>query len=122
MSTYHAYQVTGQRQFEFIERELVSPARGQVRLCVHSCGVCHTDAVSVEGMRPDSGEPVVPGHEIVGVIDAIGDEVTGWTVGERVGVGFSRRPVWCMRLVPPRRFRPLRGQAEDRDDDRRRLR
>ncbi|HEY2503021.1 MAG TPA: alcohol dehydrogenase catalytic domain-containing protein [Mycobacterium sp.] len=99
MSTYHAYQVTGQRQFEFIERELVSPARGQVRLCVHSCGVCHTDAVSVEGMRPDSGEPVVPGHEIVGVIDAIGDEVTGWTVGERVGVGFLGGPcgvcVWC---------------------------
>jgi alcohol dehydrogenase, propanol-preferring len=72
---------------------------GRVRLRVHSCGVCHTDAVSVEGMRPDPSEPVVPGHEIVGVIDAIGDGVTEWTVGDRVGVGFLGGPcgvcVWC---------------------------
>ena len=88
MSTYRAYQVTGQRQFELIERDLLAPQPGHVRLKVHSCGVCHTDAITVEGMRPNPSEPVVPGHEIVGVIDAVGDGVTEWTVGDRVGVGF----------------------------------
>jgi alcohol dehydrogenase, propanol-preferring len=88
MSTYRAYQVTGQRQFELVEREPLAPQAGHVRLKVHSCGVCHTDAFSVEGMRPDPTEPVVPGHEIVGVIDAVGDGVTECVVGDRVGVGF----------------------------------
>src|ERR1700758_4255299 len=101
MSTYRAYQVTGQRQFEFVERELVAPQAGHVRLHVHSCGVCHTDALSIEGMRPDPGEPVVPGHEIVGVIDAVGHDVTEWAVGDRVGVGFlgghCGACVWCRR-------------------------
>ena len=88
MSTYRAYQVTGQRQFELVERDLRAPQAGHVRVQVHSCGVCHTDAFAVEGLRPDPSQPVVPGHEIVGVIDAVGDGVTEWTVGDRVGVGF----------------------------------
>jgi alcohol dehydrogenase, propanol-preferring len=88
MSTYRAYQVTGQRQFELVERELRAPQAGDVRLKVHSCGVCHTDAFTVEGLRPDPSRPVVPGHEIVGVIDAVGDGVRQWTVGDRVGVGY----------------------------------
>src|ERR1700756_3542490 len=88
MSTYRAYQVTGQRQFELVERDLRAPQAGHVRVQVHSCGVCHTDAFAVEGLRPAPSQPVVPGHEIVGVIDAVGDGVTEWTVGDRVGVGF----------------------------------
>ena len=88
MSTYRAYQVTGQRQFELVERELLEPAPGQVRLRVDSCGVCHSDVLAVEGMRADPTQPVVPGHEVVGVVDAVGDGVTGWDVGERVGVGY----------------------------------
>jgi D-arabinose 1-dehydrogenase-like Zn-dependent alcohol dehydrogenase len=91
--------VSGQREFDLVERELVSPAAGQVRLRVLSCGVCHTDAISVEGMRPNPAEPVVPGHEIVGVIDALGDGVTQWAVGQRVGVGYLGGPCgvchWC---------------------------
>src|ERR1700739_2401692 len=101
MSTYRAYQVTGQRQFEIIERDLLAPQPGHVRLKVHSCGVCHTDAITVEGMRPNPSEPVVPGHEIVGVIDAVGDGVTQFTVGDRVGVGFlgghCGECEWCRR-------------------------
>ena len=85
MSTYRAFQVTGRRQFELVERELLNPQPGHVRFRVHSCGVCHSDVLAVEGLRPDPRQPVVPGHEVVGVIDALGEEVTGWSVGDRVG-------------------------------------
>ncbi|MDF3338179.1 alcohol dehydrogenase catalytic domain-containing protein [Mycolicibacterium septicum] len=88
MSTYRAYQVTGQQQFELVEREVVPPGYGQVRIRVHTCGVCHSDFLAVEGQRPDPQQPVVPGHEIVGIVDAVGDGVTAWAVGDRVGLGF----------------------------------
>jgi propanol-preferring alcohol dehydrogenase len=71
-----------------VVRELREPSAGHVRLRVESCGVCHTDALAVEGLRADPDRPVVPGHEIVGVIDAVGEGVTAWRVGERVGVGY----------------------------------
>jgi propanol-preferring alcohol dehydrogenase len=99
MSTYRAFQVTGQRQFELVERELLGPQLGQVRLRVQSCGVCHSDFLAVEGLRPDPHQPVVPGHEVVGVIEAVGEGVVGWNVGDRVGVGFLGGHcgvcVWC---------------------------
>jgi alcohol dehydrogenase, propanol-preferring len=99
MSTYRAYQVTGQRQFELVERELREPQPGHVRLRVDSCGVCHSDVLAVEGMRPDPSQPVVPGHEAAGVIDAVGADVTGWKVGDRVGVGYLGGHcgvcIWC---------------------------
>ena len=88
MSTYRAYQVTGQRQFELVERDVVDPEPGHVRVRVLSCGVCHSDVISVEGMRPDPSVPVVPGHEIVGVVDEVGPGVTAWQPGDRVGLGF----------------------------------
>ncbi|MEU8380909.1 alcohol dehydrogenase catalytic domain-containing protein [Streptosporangium sp. NPDC048865] len=88
MSTYRAFEVTGSRKFELVVRELRRPPAGQVRIRVESCGVCHTDVLAAEGLRADPGRPVVPGHEIVGVVDAVGDGVTAWKVGERVGVGF----------------------------------
>jgi alcohol dehydrogenase, propanol-preferring len=99
VSTYRAYQVTGQRQFELVQRELLAPQPGHARIRVDSCGVCHSDVLAVEGMRPDPSQPVVPGHEAVGVIDAIGDGVTEWQVGDRVGVGYLGGHcgvcVWC---------------------------
>lgn len=88
MSTYRAFEVTGARNFELVTREIVAPPAGHVRLKVESCGVCHSDALAVEGMRADPSQPVVPGHEVVGVIDAVGEGVTAWHVGDRVGVGF----------------------------------
>jgi alcohol dehydrogenase, propanol-preferring len=101
MSTYRAYQVTGQRQFELVERELLAPQPGHARIRVDSCGVCHSDVLAVEGMRADPQQPVVPGHEAVGVIDAVGDGVTEWHVGDRVGVGYLGGHcgvcVWCRR-------------------------
>jgi alcohol dehydrogenase, propanol-preferring len=88
MSTYRAFEVTGSRAFSLVTRELADPQPGQVRVRVETCGVCHSDALAVEGMRADPSLPVVPGHEIVGVIDAVGAGVSAWQVGERVGVGF----------------------------------
>ena len=71
-----------------VDRELTEPLPGQVRLKVLTCGVCHSDVLAVEGLRADPSSPVVPGHEVVGVVDAVGAGVTEWRVGERVGVGF----------------------------------
>jgi propanol-preferring alcohol dehydrogenase len=88
MSTYRAFQATGFRNFELVDREVVAPPVGHVRIKVESCGVCHSDVAGVEGKRKDPSQPVVPGHELVGVIDAVGDGVNVWRVGERVGVGF----------------------------------
>src|ERR1700722_17385500 len=101
MSTYRAYQVTGQRQFELVDREAVPPSAGHVRFRAHTCGVCHSDVLGVEGMRDDPSRPIVPGHEVVGVIDAVGDGVTAWQVGDRVGLGFlgghCGECEWCRR-------------------------
>src|ERR1700754_4449530 len=80
MTTYRAFEVSGERQFRLVTRELRQPDPGHVRLRVESCGVCNTDVLAVEGMRADPGSPVVPGHEIVGVIDAVGEGVRGWRV------------------------------------------
>ncbi|HEU5469166.1 MAG TPA: alcohol dehydrogenase catalytic domain-containing protein [Actinophytocola sp.] len=88
MSVYRAVEVTGSRQFAFVERETRDPLPGQVRLRVQACGVCHSDTLAVEGLRADASVPVVPGHEIVGMIDAVGAGVTAWPVGTRVGIGY----------------------------------
>jgi propanol-preferring alcohol dehydrogenase len=88
MTTYRAFEVTGTRQFSFVTRELGEPPPGQVRLRVESCGVCHSDVLAVEGLRADPSLPVVPGHEVVGVVDAVGAGVTAWQAGDRVGVGY----------------------------------
>lgn len=98
MSTYRAFEATGVHQLRLVERELVDPEPGHVRLRVQACGVCHSDVFAVEGLRPDPSRPVVPGHEIVGVIDAVGAGVTAWQPGDRVGVGFLNGHCWeCER-------------------------
>jgi propanol-preferring alcohol dehydrogenase len=68
-------------------KPLVDPGPGQVRIRVEASGVCHSDAGTVEGSFPIDW-PRVPGHEVVGRIDALGSGVQGWAVGQRVGVGF----------------------------------
>jgi D-arabinose 1-dehydrogenase-like Zn-dependent alcohol dehydrogenase len=73
---------------ELREREIPEPAPGEVRVRVQACGVCHSDSYAKEGYFPGVTYPVVPGHEVAGVVDAIGDGVHGWTAGERVGVGW----------------------------------
>ena len=87
-TTYRAVQVSKPGRLDVVERELTAPAPGKVRIRVEACGVCHSDSATVDGMFPGVTYPRVPGHEAVGRIDALGDGVQGWAVGQRVGVGF----------------------------------
>jgi alcohol dehydrogenase len=75
-------------RFRLEERDLPQPGRHEVRIRVQACGVCHSDSVTVEGLMPGITYPRVPGHEVIGVIDALGADVEGWEVGARVGVGW----------------------------------
>src|SRR5712691_5707362 len=74
--------------FEIVEREIPTPGAGSVRIKVEACGICHSDSLVKEGHWPGIQYPRVPGHELVGVIDAIGAGVAGWKTGQRVGVGW----------------------------------
>ncbi len=73
---------------EIVELQVPDPGRGQVRIKVKACGVCHSDAIIVEGRRPGIPYPRVPGHEVAGVVDALGTGVTEWRKGQRVAVGW----------------------------------
>src|SRR5580692_12704931 len=73
---------------ELVERELPEPEQGEVRIRIEACGVCHSDSLTVEGQWPGLSFPRIPGHEIAGVIEAIGADVVDWRVGQRVGVGW----------------------------------
>jgi D-arabinose 1-dehydrogenase-like Zn-dependent alcohol dehydrogenase len=86
---------------ELVNRELPQPGRGEVRVKVQACGVCHSDSIAKEGLFPSVRYPIVPGHEIAGVVDAVGEGVIGWTVGTRVGVGWFGGH--CGRCEPCRR-------------------
>jgi D-arabinose 1-dehydrogenase-like Zn-dependent alcohol dehydrogenase len=74
--------------WELVEREIPQPDAGQVRVKVEACGICHSDMLVKEGIWPGLQFPRVPGHEIAGRIDAVGGSVTGWSEGQRVGVGW----------------------------------
>lgn len=73
---------------ELVEREIPEPGPGQARVKVQACGVCHSDSYAKEGYFPGVTYPVIPGHEIAGVIDAVGERVKDWSIGDRVGVGW----------------------------------
>jgi D-arabinose 1-dehydrogenase-like Zn-dependent alcohol dehydrogenase len=74
--------------FELVERDIPDPAAGKVRIKVQACGVCHSDSVTKEGLFPNIAYPRVPGHEVIGTVDAVGAGVAGWQPGQRVGVGW----------------------------------
>ena len=85
--TYKAVEASGQRTLRVVERAIPKPGVGQVRIRVEACGVCHTDAATVTGTYPGLTLPRVPGHEVVGRIEALGSGVSRWKIGQRVGVG-----------------------------------
>ena len=87
--------------FEIVECPTPQPGRGQVRIKVEACGICHSDALVKEGLWPGIQYPRVPGHEIAGRIDAIGADVTLWKPGQRVGVGWHGGH--CFQCDPCRR-------------------
>jgi D-arabinose 1-dehydrogenase-like Zn-dependent alcohol dehydrogenase len=74
--------------FQIVEREIPEPGAGYVRIKVQACGVCHSDVLTVEGGWPGLEYPRVPGHEIAGIIDEVGEGVVAWRKGQRVGVGW----------------------------------
>src|SRR2546427_5992287 len=87
-STYKAVEVSAPGVLRVVERPVSEPGAGQVRLRVEACGVCHTDAATVTGTYPGLNLPRVPGHEVVGRIEALGNGVSRWKIGQRVGIGF----------------------------------
>lgn len=89
MSKMRAAQVKrANGSFEIVEREILEPGAGQVRIKVEACGICHSDVMTKEGLWPGIQYPRVPGHEVAGVIEAIGVGVAGWKEGQRVGIGW----------------------------------
>ncbi len=89
VATMKAAQVTAAGAgLKIVDLEIPTPGPGQVRIKVHACGVCRSDAIIVEGRRPGIPYPRVPGHEVAGVVDALGTGVTEWRKGQRVGVGW----------------------------------
>ncbi len=72
--------------FEIVEREVPKPDAGQVRIKIQACGICHSDALTKDGLWPGIQYPRVPGHEVAGIIDQLGAGVSEWKEGQRVGV------------------------------------
>ncbi|HEX8088685.1 MAG TPA: alcohol dehydrogenase catalytic domain-containing protein, partial [Blastocatellia bacterium] len=87
--------------FELVEREIPDPSAGRVRIKVEACGICHSDSLTKEGTFPGVQYPRVAGHEVAGIIDAVGAGVLGWTEGQRVGVGWHGG--YCGHCEPCRR-------------------
>jgi D-arabinose 1-dehydrogenase-like Zn-dependent alcohol dehydrogenase len=97
---------------EIVERPIPEPGAGEVRIKVRACGICHSDSLTREGAFPGIQYPRVPGHEVAGVIDAVGTGVPGWTVGQAVGVGWNGG--YCGYCTPCRRgefFACINGQV-----------
>jgi D-arabinose 1-dehydrogenase-like Zn-dependent alcohol dehydrogenase len=88
MARMRAVQVNPAKQFELVAREVPEPGPGQVRVRVEACGICHSDSVVKEAVWPGLELPRVPGHEVAGVIDALGRGVGNWQIGQRVGIGW----------------------------------
>ena len=84
---YKAVEVSAPGTLRVVERPIPNPGHGQVRIRVEACGICHTDSHTVNADYPGVTLPRVPGHEVVGRIDAIGLGVSGWKIDQRVGVG-----------------------------------
>jgi len=102
MSKIRVVQVSQPKgPLEMVEREIPEPAAGWVRLKVEACGICHSDSLTKEGTLPGIQYPRVPGHEVAGIIDALGAGVVGWAEGQRVGVGWHGG--YCGHCDPCRR-------------------
>ncbi len=88
MTVYRVVQATKPGVLQLSERPLVDPEPMHVRIRLEACGICHSDALGVQGVLPGAVFPRIPGHEAIGRIDALGAGVDDWSVGQRVGVGY----------------------------------
>ncbi len=90
MATMRVAQISHPKgPFEIVERPIPEPGPGSIRIKVQACGVCHSDSIAKEGLFPGIQYPRVPGHEVAGVIDAVGPGVADWKPGQPVGVGWN---------------------------------
>jgi D-arabinose 1-dehydrogenase-like Zn-dependent alcohol dehydrogenase len=90
MATMRVVQVSRPNgPFEIVERQIPEPGAGSVRIRLQACGICHSDSLTKEGAYPGIQYPRVPGHEVAGVIDAVGPGIAGWQPGQQVGVGWN---------------------------------
>jgi D-arabinose 1-dehydrogenase-like Zn-dependent alcohol dehydrogenase len=102
MATMRVVQVSRPNgPLEVVERPIPEPGAGTVRIRVQACGICHSDSLVKEGVMPGIVYPRVPGHEVAGIIDAVGAGVSAWSVGQRVGVGWHGG--YCGQCEPCRR-------------------
>jgi D-arabinose 1-dehydrogenase-like Zn-dependent alcohol dehydrogenase len=89
MTKMRAVQVPRPNEpFEIVERDIPEPSPGSIRIKVQACGICHSDTITKEGLFPGIQYPRVPGHEVIGIVDAVGQGVARWKPGQRVGVGW----------------------------------
>jgi D-arabinose 1-dehydrogenase-like Zn-dependent alcohol dehydrogenase len=89
MSKMRAAQVRHAKgPIDLVDLEIPEPGPGQVRIKVQASGICHSDALTKEGLWPGIQYPRVPGHEVAGVVDALGPSVPVWKAGDRVGLGW----------------------------------
>jgi D-arabinose 1-dehydrogenase-like Zn-dependent alcohol dehydrogenase len=89
MASMRAAQVSRPNgPLEIVERAIPEPAAGSIRIKVQACGICHSDSLVKEGIYPGIQYPRVPGHEVAGVVHAVGPGVVGWAPGQKVGVGW----------------------------------
>jgi filamentous hemagglutinin family protein len=113
MATMRVAQISRpQGPFEIVERPVPQPPAGSIRVRVQACGICHSDSLVKEGLMPGIQYPRVPGHEVAGVVDAVGPGVVGWSPGQKVGVGWNGG--YCGRCDPCRRgefFACVTGQV-----------
>src|SRR5712672_1289856 len=85
--TYKAVEVSAPGELRVVERQVAEPGAGQVRIRVEACGICHTDAATIDGVYPGLKLPRVPGHQLIGLSEALGSRASKWKIGQRVGVG-----------------------------------
>lgn len=74
--------------FELVEKNIPTPSKNEVLIKVQACGICHSDAFVKDGLMPGIEYPRVPGHEVIGTVEQLGDNVSNWKKGQRVGVGW----------------------------------
>ncbi|TYP94911.1 alcohol dehydrogenase/alcohol dehydrogenase, propanol-preferring [Fodinibius salinus] len=74
--------------FELVDKDIPSPADDEVLIKVQACGICHSDAFVKDGLMPGIEYPRVPGHEVIGTVEEVGNNVSAWDEGQRVGVGW----------------------------------
>lgn len=82
---------TEQSPLDLIDIETKAPAHNEIRVKVSCCGVCHTELDEIEGRTPPSSLPRIPGHQVVGVVDVVGEDVKRFRIGDRVGIAWIFR-------------------------------